>query len=108
MSDQLELFVTPYTIREDPDAPCFDCGTPTGRGDETNEWYMVHDRVWQAAGMGRDGFLCIGCLEARLGRRLWREDFTSAPVNDPDPSYWHSGRLFARLLVPRSCVHGRR
>jgi hypothetical protein len=27
---------------------------------------MVHKHVWEAAGMTA-GFLCIGCLEARLG-----------------------------------------
>ena len=46
---------------------------------------MVHDAVWQAAGMPTDrlqgagrGFLCIGCLEGRLGRKLVARDFTSA------------------------------
>jgi len=70
---------------------CKDCGvdiTPsTGkRGFRYKgrwEHYMVRDRVWKAAGM-RDGFLCIGCLENRIGRRLTARDFTSAPINDPD------------------------
>jgi hypothetical protein len=51
------------------------------------EWYMVHDHVWKSAGMpvgiGPEdtGFLCLGCLEIRLGRRLTACDFTEWPVN---------------------------
>ena len=45
--------------------------------DGASEWYMVHDHVWRAAmengGMVR--FLCIGCLEQRVGRRLKPSDF---------------------------------
>lgn len=88
----------------DAEAPCFDCGAET-LSDEPGvptEYYTVHDAVWAAAGMG-DGYLCIGCLERRLGRTLHRADFTSAPVNDPadiDPRYcwsWRSARLIDRL-----------
>lgn len=42
------------------------------------------------------GFLCVGCVEARLGRRLGPEDFSSAPINDP--SLAGTERLRARLL----------
>ncbi len=84
-------------------ANCVDCGidtTPcTGkRGCRHKgrwEWYMVHNHLWARAGM-RDGFLCIGCLEKRLGRALQRADFTEAPVNDPG-HLWHTARLEARL-----------
>jgi hypothetical protein len=51
---------------------------------------MVHAEVWQAAGMG-EGYLCIGCLEARLQRRLTQRDFTAALVNEPSP--WDTPRL---------------
>jgi hypothetical protein len=64
---------------------------------------MVHDRLWAAAGLDPDAlhmdgdgdYLCIGCLEARIGRRLGPGDFTGAPVNDPHP--WNTPRLAARL-----------
>lgn len=36
--------------------------------------YMVFRSVWEAAGMQR-GFLCIDCLEQRLGRPLVSADF---------------------------------
>jgi hypothetical protein len=57
---------------------------------------MVKNALWKRAGM-TDGFLCIGCLESRLGRRLRPSDFTAAPINDPfDP--WNTPRLKSRLL----------
>jgi hypothetical protein len=47
---------------------------------------MVHDQVWAKAGMTkgeRGGYLCIGCLEKRLGRRLTPKDFTDVRINNP-------------------------
>jgi hypothetical protein len=83
---------------------CADCGVDTSpcsgkRGRRHNdkwECYLVKDSVWQCAGMGR-GFLCIGCLEARLGRQLRPRDFTDAPINDPDDP-WKTPRLLSRLI----------
>jgi hypothetical protein len=58
---------------------CLDCSGDTGLMDE---YYMVHDHLWAAAGLrGNDGMLCIGCLEGRLERLLEPKDFTDAPVN---------------------------
>jgi hypothetical protein len=52
------------------------------------EWYSVWDYLWQEAGMPLEseqlwssGFLCIGCLEKRLGRELTAEDFPDYPIN---------------------------
>jgi hypothetical protein len=67
---------------------------------------MVHDRVWEAAGMGpgairnpnTNRYLCVGCLEGRLGRALNPWDFTNAPVNRPAPVY--TPRLLDRLGFP--------
>jgi hypothetical protein len=62
---------------------------------------MVTDIVWETAGMqammtpGPDQFLCVGCLERRLGRRLGPQDFTRAPINEDDP--WKTERLRSRL-----------
>jgi hypothetical protein len=33
------------------------------------EWYMVRNELWASAGLN-DGFLCIACLESRIGRKL--------------------------------------
>lgn len=63
--------------------PCKDCGEPTcpGRRHQRGwDWYMVHDEIWEEADGGR-GDLCIHCLERRLGRRLYAEDFTDYPIN---------------------------
>lgn len=82
---------------------CTDCGvdtTPcTGKRGcrHAGRWehYMVKDAIWTAANM-KDGFLCIGCLESRIGRRLKTKDFTAAPINRPGDS-WHTPRLAERL-----------
>jgi hypothetical protein len=92
-------------------ATCIDCGIDTAPEDDrrrrnarTSEYYMVHHHVWHAAGMPEHklgyqgagpGFLCMGCLEARLGRCLTPADFIDAPINRPDR--WNSPRLNARL-----------
>ena len=54
---------------------------------------MVHDNLWEAAGMD-NGFLCIGCLEARLGRGLTAPDFTAAIIDMPHS--WGTPRLALR------------
>jgi hypothetical protein len=68
--------------------PCADCGVdvvplnPLGGRD----WhrYMVTDQVWADAGMASlGGWLCIPCLETRLGRPLTGADFKPLPLNDP-------------------------
>jgi hypothetical protein len=87
--------------------PCVDCGAETLSQEpgEPTEYYMVRDEVWEAAGMHPPGgCLCIGCLEARLGRQLCPRDFTPVDVNDPlirnQDQYawtWRSDRLRDRL-----------
>ncbi len=52
------------------------------RVDYTLDAYMVHDAVWEKAGMGHRGFLHLKCLERRLGRKLVLEDFTTFPINN--------------------------
>ena len=54
---------------------------------------MIHDKLWMAAGMA-DGFLCIGCLEGRLGRTLTPRDFKNVPINVSTP--WDTPRLAVR------------
>jgi hypothetical protein len=46
-----------------------------------SEYYMVRDSIWKRAGDVK-GYLCIGCLEKRLGRRLTPRDFADVPCND--------------------------
>jgi hypothetical protein len=42
--------------------------------------YMVHDHVWADAGLHHDdGWMCIPCLERRLGRSLIDADMKVRP-----------------------------
>ena len=92
---QLSLFDMPAWI-DDPRAPCIDCGVST-----RSPWerYMVKDEVWERAVPEDDPskffmFLCVGCLEGRLGRTLTRADFTDASLNAPNR--YDSSRLARR------------
>lgn len=73
---------------------CLDC-TRSCNQDGLNEYYMVHSAVWLEANPNNKGMLCIGCLEARLKRRLTPADFTHAPINSVKE--WHSERLRSRI-----------
>lgn len=87
-----------------PQSPCEDCGVDTTpclgtRGCGCDhfgewEWYMVTDELWARIGM-RGGWLCVACLERRLGRELEWLDFTDAPVNTPSATV--TERLRERL-----------
>jgi hypothetical protein len=67
---------------------------------DKKEDYMVKDEVWAKAGMKKkDGFLCIGDLEKRIGLQLNKDDFSHGPnfqINSPDNS-WRSEKLQDRL-----------
>jgi hypothetical protein len=78
-NEQLSLFSSDTFVAltpepPDPNSPCYDCGVPTtppGRKRDIAgrwEYYVVWPAAWRAGG-GGSGYLCIGCLERRLGRR---------------------------------------
>jgi hypothetical protein len=86
--------------------PCRDCGWDTNSAAPgvRTENYVVHDKVWQQAGMEKmGGDLCVGCLEKRLGRQLNKHDFPAVPVNDlsdadTEKAYtWRTDRLKNRM-----------
>src|ERR1700730_9185858 len=87
-----------------PSCICKDCGMRTTpsigkrvfRHIRCWEYYMFQNKLWAAAGMKKKGFLCIGCLEDRIGRRLTPRDFTVSPINDPDDLF-KTPRLVSRL-----------
>jgi hypothetical protein len=89
---------------------------PPHRG--TQEHYIVKNDVWQKAGMpsgktnpdtlaivGGGGFLCVGCIEKRLGRLLTIDDF-------PPMTHWllrecqNTPRLLSRAGVDPVAVVG--
>ena len=74
---------------------CRDCRYDTS----TDEYFMLQDEVWQAVYSKRRGMLCIGYVEARLGRRLCPDDFIDMPINDPasDETGPKSARLLSRI-----------
>jgi hypothetical protein len=58
---------------------------------------MVKDEIWAKARMDDLGFLCIACLEKRLGRELGMDDFNwDLPVNI-------TGQLDSPRLIQRKC-----
>jgi hypothetical protein len=64
------------------------------------ERYMVNHQMWDEVTYeeGHAHMLCIGCLEARIGRRLWHGDFINCPLNYGDLRE-HSQRLAHRLTA---------
>jgi hypothetical protein len=86
---------------------CSDCARPI-----PDEWYVVKKAVWEQAWPGtsmkgahepmpKKHFLCIGCLEKRLGRRLKRRDFDmrrdhNSPKHSPGMSRRFRNRLRKR------------
>jgi hypothetical protein len=82
---------------------CADCGVDTMA---IGDFYAVKDNIWQRAWESRRGnyeiphrqFLCLGCLEDRLGYTLMRDDFIDALVNHPkNPNL--SKRLLDRVIA---------
>ena len=68
---------------------CPDCGMNT-----IDEYYFLHDEIWdQATYPDGDRLFCIGCVEARLGRQLTRNDFRSRAIEETG----QTARLVDRL-----------
>ena len=65
------------------EALCGLCGVDTI---SIGEWFIIHNDIWVAAGgktawtLGHE-FLCIGCIEKRINRKLLPDDFTDCPLN---------------------------
>lgn len=81
------------------------------RCDTSTEYYMVHDHLWRIAIDGLPdrvlkmhrgriyggSFLCIGCIEKRLDRKLTAADFSPALCNSNRDWYKNTDRLLNRL-----------
>jgi hypothetical protein len=85
---------TDYYLDKPNGSFCMTCGVNTS---EIHEYYMLIDQTWlQANHDSHEGMLCIGCVEARLGRMLRPSDFDQ---------YWmdqftgpRSVRLYTRMV----------
>jgi hypothetical protein len=86
-----------------PTLICVDCGSDTLA---INEYYMVRKSIWQATGLKHnDGCLCIGCLEARIGRELKPKDFAVCPLNYPfHPKLRASERQAWQQIWQQNCA----
>ena len=75
---------------------CMDCEKHVS---EFNEYYMVKSDIWYSVVINDEEYryLCIGCLESRLGRELRPEDFTDYPVNSYEWSRDRSWRQKLRM-----------
>ena len=81
-------------------SPCLDCGVDTRK---IEEFYMILPELWLTAVPDEDHtmnkFLCIGCLEHRLGRKLCTSDFPAhIPLNFPERDGM-SDRLKNRIIT---------
>ena len=73
---------------------CVGCGFDTHRG---AEYFMVRHDIWHLTGLDvGDVMLCVGCVEARIGRTLEPADFLDVDLNY-DPAVPRSPRLQERL-----------
>ncbi len=82
--------------------PTMDFGCMLCRFDTSTEYYMVHHYLWRIAieGLPTTGrFLCIGCIEKQLGRKLIAADFMKVPCNDHREWYKNSDRILNRLAA---------
>ena len=78
---------------------CRDCGIDVVAA---GHWYMVHDHIWAAAGGSTDDgdYLCIHCLEQRLGCPVGVEDFKPA-LPTTRVSWWAElGRMLPHSWRP--------
>jgi hypothetical protein len=80
---------------------CNDCGVNVVTA---GEFYMLKDEIWEDhLGLGWNDNLCIGCLEARLGRKVCFADMcgpTSYPWMKP-MSIRLAHRLVGDLITKR-------
>lgn len=67
------------------DSLCYGCNKDT---EKINEIFLVEDDVWEKASavfpVPENSSLCVGCIEARLKRKLNQSDFKKSPVNNPE------------------------
>ena len=80
---------------------CNECGVNVI---EIGEYYMLNPDIWERQlGLGWTDNLCLGCLEARLGRKISPSDmcsFPSYPWMMPS-SIRLKHRLFGHLITKR-------
>lgn len=83
--------------RSEPDEPiCNDCSVHTGN---RSNWYMLTYKLWHSLTPDKARFLCVECVEKRLGRSLRLTDLSDVPVNTTfieERKKSHSNLLFQK------------
>ena len=87
--------IGPYDYAQNEFWACYDCGHDCSH-QGIGEYYMLVDDVWMDAVDAYDSeslvrMLCIGCVEARLHRRLTVDDFKLVPLN-AGTGLWAGGK----------------
>lgn len=72
---------------------CLDCEIDTGK---IHEHYFIVTDLWLSVVGSKNGMLCVGCLESRIGRLLTKFDFPDVTINNPKYEA-KSQRLMDRL-----------
>lgn len=62
------------------DFRCHDCGVNTL---ESNEYYVLKDKIWKATNLPKRSMACISCVEKRINRLLDHNDFQDVPLHNP-------------------------
>jgi hypothetical protein len=58
---------------------CADCDVDTYVNEQ---FYMLHDKLWDQVAPDVGTMLCLNCFEKRLGRGLRAADFAPVPLNE--------------------------
>jgi hypothetical protein len=90
----LEQPTHPTHPQTDDPEPCDDCGVDTI---DIRECFMVDDKIWPKGAT----FLCLDCLEKRIGRTLTSNDFIACPLNEQDYEF-QSPKLMLRIFGRQS------
>jgi hypothetical protein len=61
------------------DTGCKDCKKETLDA-HTKDYYMVTDALWSKFGVGKE-FLCMDCIEHRMGHKIRKEDLSDCFLN---------------------------
>jgi len=91
--------------------PCHDCGVDLH---DIGHYCMLTNPVWRQTGLD-DGYLCLDCIERRIGRPLRYTDFRRCDVKGPRArtnlfrrAHWGAARMLPRawkfhLRLRREC-----
>jgi hypothetical protein len=71
---QFIALVAEISYMVDHPGECVLCG-------DVKDYYIVTNDLWEKYGARHHYHICIGCLEARMGRTLTPEDFPECPLN---------------------------